>query len=382
LRLRRHSVNIEESTLTESTRLLTSAQAAARLGVKPATLYAYVSRGLIERRTAPDGRTSLYDAADLARLERRSAKRHGSPADVVVASELTFVDTEAARISYRGLDPIDASRTRRFEEIAGWLWNGNFDGTGVWRSRRLPALPAAMPMLDRLQLTAAQLATSTQPSSTIGAATQLMSCLVDALPGASSGGSFAERLWTKLGASRGDPKVLDVALSLTADHGLTYSSLIARVAAAGGADVASCVTAAMSAGRASVASSRFREIETALANGTTIEPDTSPYPHGDPRGAAMLALLEVGEAATVRSLAGDAPSAVVAQAAIAWASGMKPGSSEVISLISRVAGWIAHALEEYRRPTPFRPRLAYTGPAPRSTPIRMLDAVQGYLARE
>ena len=33
--------------MTDSTRYLSAAQAAARLGVKPATLYAYVSRGLI-----------------------------------------------------------------------------------------------------------------------------------------------------------------------------------------------------------------------------------------------------------------------------------------------------------------------------------------------
>ncbi len=84
----------------------------------------------------------------------------------------------------------------------------------------------------------------------------------------------------------------------------------------------------------------------------------------------------------VRSLVGAAPSAAVAQTALAWSCGMRPGSGEVISLLSRVAGWIAHVLEEYRRPTPFRPRLAYTGPAPRATPVKALDAVQGYLARE
>ena len=32
------------------------AEAARRLGVKPATLYAYVSRGLLSRERAPDGR--------------------------------------------------------------------------------------------------------------------------------------------------------------------------------------------------------------------------------------------------------------------------------------------------------------------------------------
>ena len=134
----------------------------------------------------------------------------------------------------------------------------------------------------------------------------------------------------------------------------------------------------MSAGAASIGSSGFIEIEDRLAAGERVDRDTDPYPNGDPRGAAMAALLPTD----VRALIGDRPSAVVAQAAIASSCGMHRGSSEVISLVSRAAGWIAHALEEYRRPTPFRPRLAYTGPSPRATPVRLLDAVQGYLVRE
>ncbi|HEY8558751.1 MAG TPA: citrate synthase, partial [Actinomycetes bacterium] len=31
---------------------------------------------------------------------------------------------------------------------------------------------------------------------------------------------------------------------------------------------------------------------------------------------------------------------------------------------ARTAGWIAHALEEYERDVPIRPRAVYTGPAP------------------
>ena len=351
--------------------------------MKPATLYAYVSRGLILRHVAADGRTSLFDPADLAKLERRP-RRRGSPTEIVVASELTLVDTEAGRLFYRGLDAVELSRTRRFEEIAGFLWTGNFDGTGPWTTRTALTLADDAAPFERLRLAAV---TRERFSSPIAAATDLMSSLVDALPGGSSRGTFGQRLWTKLGATRGSVRLLDTALSLTADHGLTYSSLIARVAAAGGADVASCVTAAMSAGAASIASSHFGAIESSFASGAIDDEllATDPYRGGDPRGASMLALLQdelPDDADVVRGLVGERPSAVVAQAAIAWACGMQPGASEIISLVSRVAGWIAHVLEEYRRPTPFRPRLAYTGPAPRAAPIRMLDAVQGYLARE
>jgi citrate synthase len=75
------------------------------------------------------------------------------------------------------------------------------------------------------------------------------------------------------------------------------------------------------------------------------------------------------------------PTAAYAVAAVAWACGMPPGSAAAILLISRTVGWIAHAIEEHRRPTPYRPRLAYTGQPPgTAAPRRTLDAVQGYLA--
>jgi citrate synthase len=56
------------------TEFLTAAQAAQRLGVKPATLYAYVSRGVLSRRAA-DGRGSLFDADEIERLARRGRPR-------------------------------------------------------------------------------------------------------------------------------------------------------------------------------------------------------------------------------------------------------------------------------------------------------------------
>jgi citrate synthase len=50
-------------------RLLTAESAAARLGVSRATLYAYVSRGLVHAYPAPDDpRRRLYSATDIRRL--------------------------------------------------------------------------------------------------------------------------------------------------------------------------------------------------------------------------------------------------------------------------------------------------------------------------
>jgi hypothetical protein len=116
------------------------------------------------------------------------------------------------------------------------------------------------------------------------------------------------------------------------------------------------------------------------------------YKDGDPRASVLLDVVRDSAperyepAATLgRELAsrtGHPVTLSFALAAVAWACGMPAGSAAAISLIARSAGWIAHALEEYHRPTPYRLRLAYAGSAPLpSTPRRTLDAVRDYLSR-
>ena len=62
---------------SETAAWLDGSAVAAKLGVKPQTLYAYVSRGRIEARPDPaDPRKSLYSADDVSRLlERKSQGR-------------------------------------------------------------------------------------------------------------------------------------------------------------------------------------------------------------------------------------------------------------------------------------------------------------------
>jgi citrate synthase len=50
---------------------INAAEAAQRLGIKQATLYAYVSRGMLARRRDQDGRSSLFESDEVARLAER-----------------------------------------------------------------------------------------------------------------------------------------------------------------------------------------------------------------------------------------------------------------------------------------------------------------------
>jgi citrate synthase len=71
---------------------LTAAEAARRLGVKPATLYAYVSRGVLSRAKAADGRASLFQADEVERLARRGRpRRSAGVADITVESAITEI---------------------------------------------------------------------------------------------------------------------------------------------------------------------------------------------------------------------------------------------------------------------------------------------------
>jgi citrate synthase len=95
----------------------------------------------------------------------------------------------------------------------------------------------------------------------------------------------------------------------------------------------------------------------------------------DPRAEVMFELLRRSSGAHhVLAVADDVCAEVrkrfdrevnidFAMAAFTHVSDMPPDAAEVIMAISRTAGWLAHAIEEYREvPLRFRPRARYVGP--------------------
>jgi citrate synthase len=144
---------------------LTAAEAARRLGVKPATLYAYVSRGVLSRVRAPDGRTSLFGVEEVEQLARRGRpRRPAGVVDITVESAITEITGDSLR--FRGLDATRLAVSRTFEEVAELLWTGEFpsgreSGREPWRARPAAlaagraaqaALPAGTLPLERLQV--------------------------------------------------------------------------------------------------------------------------------------------------------------------------------------------------------------------------------------
>ena len=267
---------------------LTAAEAARRLGVKPATLYAYVSRGVLSRVRAPDGRTSLFGAEEVEQLARRGRpRRPAGVADITVESAITEITGDSLR--FRGLDATRLAVSRTFEEVAELLWTGEFRSERApWRARPAAlaaaraaqaALPAGTLPLERLQVIVPAMA-ATDPlrlqldrPAVIAAGRNIIAGMVDCLPpgddpprppwswggpppgppgappgppapagAADQGEAVAGRLWSRLCAGMGRRpapglmRALSAALVLLADHELAASTLAARAAASVRAD--------------------------------------------------------------------------------------------------------------------------------------------------
>jgi citrate synthase len=198
-------------------------EAARRLGVKPETLYAYVSRGLLDSRRAHGGRGSTFDPEQVAVLARRG--RPAPPAvsppsappsapdvqpDPATGAEhgggraggwgrlrtgITLIEPD--RYFFRGVDATGLAEAYGYEEVAEWLWTGVLRPGVRFAAAREPlaaarraagALPPGSGPMDRLRV-AVVAAASADPlrfdlsnSAVLGTARSLIATLVDALP--------------------------------------------------------------------------------------------------------------------------------------------------------------------------------------------------------
>ena len=395
-----------------------AADAAKRLGIKPASLYSYVSRGVLTPRRGSDGRASLFDAAEIEDLARRGKPRRGAGgAELVIESELTEIADD--RLRFRGHDAIALATSRSFEEVASLLWTGSFDdpsAKGPWRATgeaiaagtaAQAALPPDTYPLERLQVIVPAVAATDRlrlhldRPAVIAAASSLIAAMADCLPPAgpdaavADDDSIAGRLATKLCQRRpsaGLVAALRAALVLAADHELAASTLAARVAASVRADPYAVVATGLGALGGALHGGASLGAEAMLA--AAQDPAGAPrvvgdllrrgervpglghfvYRSGDPRAGLLLALVRRAVPASPRLAVADAlvaethrralpePNIDFALAVLASCAGMIPGAGEAIFAIARTAGWLAHGLEAYAARTPLRPRAVYTGP--------------------
>jgi citrate synthase len=374
--------------------------------------------------------------------------------DVIAArSAVCTIDGAAGRLYYRGYEIGDLAGTVPFEDVAHLLWFGELPTaaeaqafrTRLAEARALPpplvallrSLPPDCHPLDALR-TAVSFDSGLDPhASAIDAETNRrtayrLTALVPATVAAwhrlrtgrdpvSAPAVDAHAAWflTLLGGRPPAPevaRVMDVALTLHADHEFNASTFAARVAVATRADLHAAVVAAIATlkgpshgGANEDVLLMLREIgdparAEAFVEGRLGRRDTlSRQQRADPRTrvpgfghrvyrvddararvlrgmAKALAeatgrqrLFEVAErvydamrARTALPVNVDFFSAVVYDAL-----GVPPDLCTSIFAAGRIAGWCAHALEQYADNRLIRPRAEYTGRPPRSLPGRL-----------
>ena len=393
--------------------LIDAREAIRRLGVKPDTLYAYVSRGLIRASATPGSKKKRYYEIDIERLKRsrRKGRRTGAPPPPydsfapVLDTALCLI--ENGGLFYRGVDATALAETASLEEVADLLWGTEVTAVGNAKQPFPPALHEAirafaptMSPLERAKSILLSLAANdiTAFDTTLPVVSRVGQRLTTALVASLTGKRIRSdaihlqlaKDW-RLSAEGAD--LVRRCLVLSADHELNPSTYVARCVASTSASPYAVVLAALCSFSGPSHGGHLLRVEDMLielirdGNVKTRIRDRwrrgerllgfghSLYPTGDPRARSILdALRRRLPAQKVRPIfdiaaaelekSGRAPMMDYAMAATAVALGLPRGSAQGMFLIGRSVGWIAHAIEQYQAQSIIRPRARYVGQLP------------------
>lgn len=388
---------------------LSAKEAMAALGVRPQTLYAYVSRGLIHASKGP-GTTSLYRREDVERLATRKARGRSEAAVArraldfgapVLASGLTLI--RDGRVYLRGVPLETVAADWTLERVAAHLWQA--DEADIFAADNLPAaLP--LPALSHPLARAAALlpvaesedrtALAIEPAQRLRVAARVLRLLLATLAGAKPSGLPAHRLIAKAWRLSDKRAIEGIRLSLvlSADHELNASTFAVRVVAGTRASLYMALIAGLAAMSGPLHGGLSERVTAMLdellrgsdAAASTLQRHASGaafygfghmlYPDGDPRARLLLDWLAdavpkskdralISEVIrTVKDLTGLDPNIDFVHAAAARVLGLPRHAPITMFAGGRTAGWIAHALEQAAARQLIRPRAHYTGPEP------------------
>ncbi|HEY4099185.1 MAG TPA: citrate synthase [Baekduia sp.] len=397
---------------------LTAEEVAGRLNIKRETVYAYVSRGRLASRRSDDGRGSVFDPLDVERLAAR-VRRSGKPGPGTPESAITLI--QDGRLSYRGIDARRLAAERSFEDTAELLWGADRNRGHDWeagpdadlvRESVGGLLPLAPLPIDQLRIIASLIGAIEPPGAegsadvVAASARRMLMTMIAALPQHSKpvawtddagAGKLVPFLWSRLCArapSVSELRALSTAMVVGADHDLASATMVVRTAARAGVDPGGIIRLGLDVGSGPVKGAAGFAIETFLrdvAKPSNVESalvrrlrqgEPVPgfghvmYPDGDPRAAELLDRLREADVdperlATVEEVIArqmrrglPPPNAGFSLSALSYATDMIPGAGEVIFVLSRTAGWIAHAIEEYGSDPLPRLNSVYVGQRP------------------
>ena len=376
------------------TTFMSASEAARLLGVTKPTLYAYVSRGFVDRRIAADGRTSLYarDAVEQLAARRRRGRQPEHPTiDVEIASAITDVQDEG--VTYFGHDAAELATTASFEQVSELLFTGTLpseqprwpvDRAAIAQCRAALDAAGVTAPVARLAISAAALAQSHAADDAPAAARRLLAIAPALLGGSVGGADIALRL-ARAWRARPAPELVTAisrALVLLADHELATSTLAVRVACSVRADPYAAIAAGLHVvsgplhGGASTEVTKL--LDAATEHGAAAAVDRyrsqrrrlpgfghSVYRNDDPRMRPLLdAVRRLPDPhrrlAVVDAVLAEAGRAIGKRPNVDYALGSLMYVGELsddcaLFAVARIAGWAAHYEEELsERPVRYR----------------------------
>lgn len=406
---------------------LTTTEVAELLGVKRQTVYAYVSRGILHRRMAMDGRTSIFDPSEVQELRLGRRPEQEGLMRTMLTTRLTRVSDDGLWVRGRDLNAM-VTAGAGYIDVANLLWDAPeqeswataptaeetdavnaFSGNGANPGpdpESRDAVLGRMRLLDQLRLLVAlessrdPLRYDLSPKSVRAAGRRAITAMAsnvgeDGKPRRGGDTSFGTLLWSRLSARRptvAQRRALDVALALLADHGLASSTFAARIAASVRADPYSVIGAGLGAlggplhGAASsmvhdlyIEAERRRDPAAVVGElqrrgGAVPGFGHTVYRSQDGRYSVLMSQIveawaddpRLQTVFRLRDVVGERSDAIpnidLALGALTYLAGMSPHGGEAIFAISRTAGWLAHAMEEYEeKPLRLRPKARYIG---------------------
>jgi citrate synthase len=390
---------------------LSAREASAELAISPATLYAYVSRGLIRSEPSADSRSHRYRAEDVRGLKERRApspepqRFRSFDADLPVMDSAIATITEQGAI-YRGVNCVDLAEKDTLEHTATLLW----DVTSVdpFAGDNCPEVSDAMRAIAEAARRAAPidraiavlaLAASADPHAftrapdgraMVGAriVRLIVATMLNRAPSAEPLHLQIANAWSADNKHAAD--LIRRALVLLADHELNASTFTVRCAASTGLNLYDAVIAGLAAlkgprhGGAGVLASRLvktmvdHDVEPVIRERVALGERFAGFGHGvykrgDPRAMSLLDALT--RAGAPRKFTREIPERIAeatgefvnidyALAVLVHALRMPVGSELALFAMARSVGWVAHASEQLQHGKLIRPRARYVGPAP------------------
>ncbi len=394
---------------------LDAEEAAHALGVSLSTLYAYVSRKKIRSQALPGSKKRRYWKDDILSLQGAPAAEKGDA--LTATTDITLIN-EAGPF-YRGRSALRLSEKATIEDVAGLLWDVDPAAAFAPRPARQTeayhrikqALTGAtvteqvmtlLPVLERGNSRAYDLSRTGYARTAAEIMRWLAAIIVDAPA------PIDQPLHSFLGEGLGRPKpyhdLIRRMLVLAADHELDPTTYAVRAMANTGATAYQVALTGIGAstGRRLIigrAQSLNRLLDELAQSGDPAEPiirrlregeaipgfTTSIYKSGDPRATALLTAISdsldsdremsrlMAAIQVVSEATGQSPDFALPVMYLNRKLGL--ASEGLLFRMGRLAGWIAHAMEQYHSHPMVRPRALYTGILPETKKSNDVDKI-------